>query len=179
MDVAIVGAGPAGARAAYVLATRGAQVTIFDASHPREKPCGGGVTIRAARRLPFRLDAVVEDVVDRVELRLGPALDSLPALAEEGAGPFDLVFIDADKVNTPNYFAWALAHVRPGGLIVADNVVRKGAVIDPNSTDPNVQAVRRFNERVAAEPRLSATALQTVGSKGYDGFVVAVLGGGK
>jgi predicted O-methyltransferase YrrM len=110
-----------------------------------------------------------------VDVRVGRALDTLPKLQSESAGPFDLVFIDADKVSYPQYLEWSLKLSRPGTVIVADNVVRKGAVIDTNSTDPNVQAVRRFNKLVAAEPRLSATALQTVGSKGYDGFVVAVV----
>jgi len=110
-----------------------------------------------------------------VELRLGPALDTLPQLAAEGIGPFDLVFIDADKVSTADYFDWALKLARPGSLIIVDNVVRKGAVIDPANKDPNVQGVRRFHERLAAEPRVSATILQTVGSKGYDGFALAVV----
>jgi predicted O-methyltransferase YrrM len=85
------------------------------------------------------------------------------------------VFIDADKVNTPEYFAWSLKLTRLGGLIVVDNVVRKGAVIDPSSNDPSVQGVRRFYEMLAAEPRVHATAVQTVGSKGYDGFAVALV----
>lgn len=110
-----------------------------------------------------------------VELRLGPALDTLPQLAADGIGPFDLVFIDADKVNTADYFDWALKLARAGSLIIVDNVVRKGAVIDPDNKDPNVQGVRRFHERLAAEPRVSATILQTVGSKGYDGLALAVV----
>jgi predicted O-methyltransferase YrrM len=110
-----------------------------------------------------------------VELRLGQALETLPQIATEGIGPFDFVFIDADKVNTPEYFAWSLKLTRLGGLIVVDNVVRKGAVIDPKSDDPSVQGVRRFYEMLAAEPRVNATAVQTVGSKGYDGFAVALV----
>ncbi len=109
-----------------------------------------------------------------VELRIGPALETLPLLEEEGAGPFDLTFIDADKVNTPNYFAWALERSRPGALIVADNVVRGGTLIEADSDDPATQAQRRFHEILAAEPRVSATTIQTVGAKGYDGFTVAL-----
>jgi predicted O-methyltransferase YrrM len=110
-----------------------------------------------------------------VELRLGRALETLPQIAAEGVGPFDFVFIDADKVNTPEYFAWSLKLTRVGGMIVVDNVVRKGAVIDSSSVDPSVQGVRRFYEILAVEPRVSATAVQTVGSKGYDGFAVALV----
>ena len=110
-----------------------------------------------------------------VEVIVGPALQSLPRLASDGAGPFDLIFLDADKVSYPQYLEWSLRLSRPGTVIVADNVVRKGAVIDAKSGDANVQAVRQFNELVAREPRLSATAIQTVGGKGYDGFVLAVV----
>lgn len=109
---------------------------------------------------------------ERVELRVGPALETLPALEEEGAGPFDLTFIDADKVNTPNYFAWALERTRPGGLIVADNVVRDGSLADDSSPDPATKAQRRLHELLASEPRVAATTIQTVGSKGYDGFTI-------
>ena len=112
---------------------------------------------------------------DVVELRVGPALDTLPLLEAEGVGPFDLIFIDADKVNTPDYFAWALEHSRPGSLIIADNVVRGGALADADSDDPTVQAQRRFHEMLAAEPRVSATTIQTVGIKGYDGFTIALV----
>jgi len=106
---------------------------------------------------------------DVVEVRSGRALDTLPLLE----GPFDLIFIDADKVSYPEYLAWAVKLSRSGSVIVADNVVRKGAVIDADSSDLNVQGVRRFHAVLAAEPRLSATAIQTVGSKGYDGFTIA------
>jgi predicted O-methyltransferase YrrM len=107
------------------------------------------------------------------EVRVGPALETLIALAAGGAIPFDLIFIDADKPGYPGYLPFALALSRVGSLIVADNVVRKGAVIDADSRDPRVQGVRRFNDLVAREPRLDATILQTVGSKGYDGFTLA------
>ena len=108
-----------------------------------------------------------------VDLRVGPALETLPQLRSEGRGPFDLIFIDADKAAYPEYFKWALKLSRRGTVIIADNVVRKGAVIDAKSDDPLVQGVRRFNDLVAAEPRVSATAIQSVGSKGYDGFTLA------
>jgi predicted O-methyltransferase YrrM len=107
-----------------------------------------------------------------VELRLGPALESLTRLAAENRGPFDLIFIDADKPNYSEYLQWALKLSRRGTLIVADNVVRKGAVADASTGDPLVQGIRRFNELLAAETRVSATAVQTVGSKGYDGFAL-------
>ncbi len=110
-----------------------------------------------------------------VELRVGRALDTLPQLASEGRGPFDLIFIDADKPSYPDYLKWALKLSHRGTVIIADNVVRKGAVIDPASTDANVQGARRFNELLAAEPRVSATAIQTVGSKGHDGFALALV----
>ncbi|SEG44863.1 O-methyltransferase [Paenibacillus sp. UNC499MF] len=109
------------------------------------------------------------------ELRVGEALGSLEQLDAEGAGPFDLIFIDADKPNNPDYFRWALKLSRPGTLIIGDNVIRDGEVANPHSTDPRVQGVRTFLELIAAEPRVTATALQTVGSKGYDGFVLALV----
>ncbi|MGB9513998.1 MAG: O-methyltransferase, partial [Candidatus Acidiferrum sp.] len=105
-----------------------------------------------------------------VEQRLGPALRTLPQLFEERRGPFDVVFLDADKANMAEYFDGALKLSRRGSLIVADNVIRHGNVIDSTSKDEDVQGVRRFNERVAKEPRVCATEIQTVGSKGYDGF---------
>jgi predicted O-methyltransferase YrrM len=108
-----------------------------------------------------------------IEVRVGDAKQTLPALAAEGGAPFDLIFIDADKSGYPEYFKWALKLSRPGTVIIADNVVRNGAVADGASTDASVLGVRRMNELVAAEPRVSATALQTVGSKGYDGFMIA------
>ncbi|MEE1786078.1 O-methyltransferase [Streptomyces sp. SP17BM10] len=110
---------------------------------------------------------------DVAEVRLGSALDSLAVIGAEGGEPFDLVFIDADKVNNPAYFAWALELTRPGSLIVVDNVVRGGAVADDASTDPAVVATRRLHDVIAAEPRVTATSVQTVGSKGYDGFTLA------
>lgn len=114
-------------------------------------------------------------LADIVTLHQGPALDSLTTLVEQDTGPFDLIFIDADKPNNPAYLEWALKLSRPGTLIIGDNVVRDGAVTDPTSADPKVQSVRRFIELIAENPRLDATALQTVGSKGYDGFVLALV----
>ena len=114
---------------------------------------------------------------DVVEIRVGPALETLPELEREGAGPFDLVFIDADKVHTPDYFAWSLDRTRPGGLIVADNVVRGGRLVDEDDDDPAIPAQRRFHEMLAAEPRVEATTIQTVGGKGYDGFSIALVKG--
>jgi predicted O-methyltransferase YrrM len=116
--------------------------------------------------------ASFEDVVD---LRVGAALDLLPDLHAEGVGPFDFTFIDADKENSPAYFSWALERSRPGSLIVADNVVRDGTLADLESEDPKVQAQRHLHEMVAAESRVSATTIQTVGGKGYDGFLIALV----
>jgi predicted O-methyltransferase YrrM len=149
---------------------------------------GGYSTIWLARALPpdgelitLEIDQTCAEVaranVDRaglsdlVEVKLGSAHDTMPALE----GPFDFIFIDADKVSYPEYFAYALELSRPGTLIVADNVVRDGAIVDADSDDANVQGVRRFNELVAAEPRVTATAIQTVGIKGYDGFAVVLV----
>ena len=110
-----------------------------------------------------------------VDVRLGRALDTLPQLAAEGRGPFDLIFLDADKPNNPEYFAWALALARRGTLIIADNVVRAGAILDATGGDPIVRGMRRFTELLGTEPRVSAIAIQTVGSKGYDGFAIALV----
>lgn len=117
-------------------------------------------------------------LADVVEVRVGRALDLLGPLADElGPGSLDLAFVDADKAANPDYFGWALRLVRPGGLIVVDNVVRGGAVADPAVTDADVAGTRRLFEVVAAEPRVTATAIQTVGLKGYDGFLVALVTG--
>lgn len=110
-----------------------------------------------------------------VDLRVGRAVDSLPQLADEEQGPFDLVFIDADKPSNPLYLEWALKLTRPGGVIIGDNVVRDGAVADATSSDPRVQGVRRFTELISEHPRLTATTIQTVGVKGYDGFTLALV----
>ena len=112
---------------------------------------------------------------DRVDVYVGAAVDSLAVLAEEGAGPFDFIFIDADKQSYAEYFAWSLRVARVGTLIVADNVIRQGAVADPASDDERVRGIQRFFDAAAAEPRVSATAVQTVGSKGYDGFALLLV----
>lgn len=117
------------------------------------------------------------DVAPLIDLRLGRALDTLPELAAEGLEPFDMVFIDADKENTEAYFRWALRLSRAGAVIVVDNVIREGEVADPDSSDPRVQGIQRFNEAIAADPRVEATTIQTVGSKGYDGFTLAIFNG--
>lgn len=114
-------------------------------------------------------------VGDRVELRVGPAAESLRALIAEDAGPFDLVFLDADKPSNPEYLRLALRLSRPGTVIIGDNVVRSGGILDPESDDPSIQGTRRFHELLAADPRLDATVVQTVGSKGYDGFALALV----
>lgn len=153
---------------------------------------GGYSTIWLARALPadghlisLEVDPTCAEVAranisraglaDRVEVRLGAALDTLAQLVAEGHVPFDLFFIDADKRNNPDYLTWALKLSRPGTLIIADNVIRDGSVLDSASDDPSVQGIRRFNKLVAAEPRLSATAIQTVGNKGYDGFALVLV----
>ena len=110
-----------------------------------------------------------------VDVRIGNAAEILPQLSAQRRGPFDLIFIDADKPNIPVYFEWALKLSRPGTLIIVDNVVRDGAVIDTESTDPSVQGVRRFVELLGAESRASGTAIQTVGTKGYDGFAIVLV----
>lgn len=166
-----------GARRILEIGTLGGYSTIWLA---RALPAGGRlITLEADPRHAAVAEANVAraGLAGVVEIRLGRALDSLSQLAAEGRGPFDLIFIDADKPAYPEYLTWALRLSRPGSLIIADNVVRGGAVIDPESSDPNVQGARRFLQRLAAEPRLSATALQTVGSKGYDGLAIALVTG--
>jgi predicted O-methyltransferase YrrM len=118
---------------------------------------------------------VAAGVGDRVRLILGPALDTLPTLTAESGDPFDLVFIDADKVNNASYVEWAIRLGRPGTVIVVDNVIRGGAITDATSTDQAVLGTRRVLELLSNDPRLDATALQTVGAKGYDGFALALI----
>jgi len=112
---------------------------------------------------------------DRVEVRVGKALDTLPKLHAEGAGPFDLVFIDADKPSTPDYFDWAVKLSRQGSLIVVDNVVREGAILAAQSGNKHVKGLRDFFERAGADPRVTATAVQTVGTKGHDGLAIVLV----
>ncbi|MBO0700679.1 MAG: O-methyltransferase, partial [Zavarzinella sp.] len=164
-----------GARNILEIGTLGGYSTIWLA---RALPPGGRlVTLESElKHADIARDNIARaGLSEVVELLLGPALETLPRLAREGRGPFDLIFIDADKPSYPDYLGWALKLSRRGSLIIADNVVRKGAVADPANTDPVVRGVRRFNERLATEPRVSATAIQTVGSKGYDGFAIALV----
>ena len=153
---------------------------------------GGYSTIWLARALPpeghlitLEADAKHAEVASKniefagvgnlVELRVGPAQETLPKLAEEGCGPFDLIFVDADKENNPLYFHWALKLARRGSVIVVDNVIRDGKIADLKNQDCALLGIRRFNELVASDARVSATEIQTVGSKGYDGFALAVV----
>jgi predicted O-methyltransferase YrrM len=164
-----------GARAILEIGTLGAYSTIWLA---RALPGGGrlvSLELDARHAEVARANLAQAGLADRVEVRLGRALDSLARLVEEGAGPFDLVFIDADKESIPDYFALALKLTRAGSLIVVDNVVRGGAIADPKSSDPSVIGLRRFNEIVAAEPRVTAAAIQTVGAKGYDGLALVLV----
>jgi predicted O-methyltransferase YrrM len=112
---------------------------------------------------------------DSVDVRVGPAIKELPRIAQQNEGPFDLVFIDADKPSIPDYFAWSLKMSRAGSVIIVDNVVREGAVIDSRSEDAAVRGVRRLNEMLAAEDRVTSTTIQTVGTKGYDGFTMILV----
>ncbi|MBV9145848.1 MAG: O-methyltransferase [Acidobacteria bacterium] len=151
---------------------------------------GGYSTIWLARALPkdgsvisLEISAKHADVArknieraglaGKVEIQLGPALDSMKQLAAEKR-PFDFIFIDADKATIPDYFIWSLKLSRPGSLLIIDNVIRKGGVIESQSPDPDIQGVRRLNEMLAKETRVTATTIQTVGSKGYDGFTIAL-----
>ncbi|HEX8690871.1 MAG TPA: O-methyltransferase [Longimicrobium sp.] len=164
-----------GAQSVLELGTLGGYSTIWLA---RALPAGGRlVTLEADPKHAevARANFARAGLADVVDVRVGPALETLPQVEAEGLGPFDLTFIDADKANMPEYFAWALRLSRRGSLIVADNVVRDGAILDAGSDDPAVRGVRRFYEMAAAEPRVIATALQTVGVKGYDGFAIALV----
>lgn len=162
-----------GAKSILEIGTLGGYSTIWLA---RALPTEGRlITLEAnpAHAEVARANLARGGVEDRVDLRVGRAQDLLPRLAAEGAGPFDFVFIDADKASIPDYFTWALAHTRQGSLIFVDNVIRHGKIIEADSEDPDVQGVRRFVEMLATEHRVNATAIQTVGSKGYDGFALA------
>jgi predicted O-methyltransferase YrrM len=155
---------------------------------------GGYSTIWLARALPqtgrlisleadarnvevARANIARADLSRLVEVRLGRAIDTLPKLSAQGIGAFDFIFIDADKANNPQYLQWSLKLSRPGTVMVFDNVVRNGAVLDAGDTDPSVVGMRRCLEMMSAEPRLSATAIQTVGEKGFDGFAIARVNG--
>jgi predicted O-methyltransferase YrrM len=164
-----------GARTVLEFGTLGGYSTILLA---RALPAGGRlITLEANAEYAEVARGSIEraGLAEVVDLRVGPALKTLPALEEEGAGPFDFTFIDADKVNTPSYFAWALDRSRPGSLIVADNVVRGGTLAETASDDPATRAQRQLHESLATESRVTATTIQTVGGKGYDGITVALV----
>jgi predicted O-methyltransferase YrrM len=196
LDAALAGSAAAGLPAINVAPNQGKLLQLLARSVGAKRilevgTLGGYSTIFLARALPpggklitLEYEPKHADVartnIDRagfskvVEIRVGKAIDSLPRIAAEGGGPFDFVFIDADKPGNADYFAWALKLARVGTMIIVDNVVRKGAVIDA-AGDANVQGARRVIEAMAKEPRVSATAVQTVGSKGYDGFAIATV----
>lgn len=164
-----------GARRVLEIGTLGGYSTIWMG---RSLPVGGhllSLELDPAHAAVATANLARAGLAGIAAVRVGPASDSLRDLAKEGTAPFDLVFIDADKTGYPEYLDLVLPLVREGSLIIADNVVREGAVADSSSTDANVQAVRRYLDKVAAHPRLSATVLQTVGAKGYDGLALAVV----
>jgi predicted O-methyltransferase YrrM len=164
-----------GARSVLEIGTLGAYSTIWLA---RALPAGGQVItleIDARNAAIARKNLERAGVLDRVDITIGPALDSMKALYEGAAEPFDLIFIDADKKSLPEYLEWSVKLSRPGTVIIADNVVRDGKVLDANTSDADIQGVRHMTEMMAANPRLSATAIPTVGARGYDGFAVALV----
>lgn len=197
LDHALVASDAAGLPQIQVSAAQGRLLEIIARTQGARKileigTLGGYSTIWLARALPSDGKLVTLEVdpkhaevavaniahagfADRVEMRVGNALETLPLLAKEGHSPFDFFFIDADKASIPAYFEWALRMSQTGSLIIVDNVVREGAVIDPESEDASVRGVRRLNEMLASEPRVTATVLQTVGIKGYDGFAAILV----
>jgi len=165
----------AGARNALEIGALGGYSTIWLA---RALPDDGRlITLEVSARNAdlARRNVARAGLGGKVEIRTGAALNALPKIEAEGLGPFDFVFIDADKINNAAYLEWALHLSRPGTAIVVDNVVREGEVVDAASRDPDVVGVRRMFELMAREPRLSATAIQTVGAKGWDGFALAIV----
>ena len=164
-----------GARRILEIGTLGGYSTIWLA---RALPPDGRLItleVNAGHAEVARSNFARAGLADVIELRLGSALDLLPALVAQGVGPFDMIFIDADKPGYPDYLAWAVRLSRRGSLIVADNVVKEGTVLDADSEDPVVQGIRRFNAALAADPRVTATEIQTVGVKGYDGFASVLV----
>jgi predicted O-methyltransferase YrrM len=194
LEAALAANAAAGLPAHDVSATQGKLLALFarmtNAARILEiGTLGGYSTIWMARALPqggtittiefnprhaevARTNIERAGLADRVDLHVGAALDILPRLD----GPFDLIFIDADKPNNPHYLAWALRLARPGTVIIGDNVVRGGAVADASSKDANVQGVREFLRMMSTDPALESTAIQTVGEKGWDGFTLAIVG---
>jgi predicted O-methyltransferase YrrM len=197
LDAALADSAAAKLPAIAVSATQGKLLTLLALGQGARNileigTLGGYSTIWLARGLPpggrlitleyepkhaavARANIARAGFAEVVEVRLGRAQDTLPQLAAEGRGPFDLIFIDADKTSYPEYLAWSVKLSRRGTMIIADNVVRDGKVIDAANADPMIQGVRRFYEALAAEPRVSATTIQTVGCRGYDGFTIAVV----
>jgi predicted O-methyltransferase YrrM len=197
LEAALLESEAAGLPAIQVTALQGRMLQIFARMMNARRilevgTLGGYSTIWLARALPeggrlITLEAAAKHaavarknlkragVLDRVELREGPALDTLPKLEKEGAGPFDFIFLDADKEHNAEYLEWALRLARPGTVIVTDNVVREGAVLDAKSDEVAVKGTRRFFEALAAERRVTATAIQTVSGKKYDGFALLMV----
>ncbi len=197
LDAALEAAGAAGMPPINVAPNQGKLLQVLALAHGARRileigTLAGYSSIWMARGLPADGQLVTLEVdphhaavaqaniaraslADRVTVLVGPALETLPRLVAAGEAPFDLVFIDADKPNTAAYFDWALKLTRPGSLIIADNTVRAGEVLDAASSDPNVVGMRHFHTILAAEPRVTATMIQTVGSKGYDGLAFAVV----
>ena len=164
-----------GARNILEIGTLGGYSTIWMA---RALPAGGqliSLELDPKHAEVARTNVARAGLADRVEIKLGRAVNTLQQLVAEGRTPFDLIFIDADKPGYRDYLQWSLKLARRGTLMIADNVVRKGEVADPASTDANVQGIRRFNDLLAAEKRVSTTVLQTVGSKGYDGLALILV----
>ncbi|WP_458119421.1 O-methyltransferase [Paenibacillus sp. Z6-24] len=168
-----------GARRILEIGTLGGYSTIWMA---RALPAGGRiVTLELNRHHADTAAANFElaGVTGQIELRQGDALKQLARLDEEDAEAFDFIFIDADKPNNPDYLKWALRFSRPGTVIFGDNVIREGEIINQQSSDPRIKGVRTFYDMLAGEPRITATALQTIGSKGYDGFMIGIVNDGK
>jgi len=164
-----------GARKILELGTLGGYSTIWLA---RALPPDGrliSLEVDPKRAEIARANIARAELANMVEIKVGRAADSMQKLLAEGRGPFDLIFIDADKPSYAEYLQWSLKLSRPGTLILADNVIRKGAVADPASTDENVRGIRKFNEVLAAEKRVTTSVIQTVGSKGYDGLALILV----
>jgi predicted O-methyltransferase YrrM len=165
----------AGARRVLEIGTLGGYSTIWMA---RALPSDGQLItleLESKHAEIARANLRAAGVLDRIDIRVGPAVDSLQSLHESGAVPFDLIFLDADKQGLADYLEWSLKLSRTGTVIIADNVVRDGKVTDPDTTDPQVRGVQRFLELAANEPRLNTTAIPTVSARGYDGFSISVV----
>ncbi|MWV43857.1 methyltransferase [Paenibacillus sp. HJL G12] len=164
-----------GAKRILEIGTLGAYSTIWMA---RGLPADGKVVTLELE--PLHAEVAKVNITNaglehQIEVRTGNALELLAKMEKEGMEPFDLIFIDADKPNNPEYLNWALRFSRPGTVIIGDNVIREGEITNKHSTDPRIQGVRKFYDMIAGNPRISATAIQTVGSKGYDGFMIGIV----